>query len=74
MVTTALSKLHLACHPQDVPHSSIYSSTNEKLDRSNFIEGVCLTPSTNDPMINVRILSQSKLIGTYLYEVAAINS
>lgn len=70
----ALSKLHLACHLQDVPHSSIYSSTNEKLDRSNFIEGVCLTPSTTDAMTNIRILSQSKLIGTYLYEVAAINS
>lgn len=31
------------------------SSTNEKLDRSNFIEG-------------------TKLLGTYLYEVAAITS
>ena len=35
--------------------SNIGSSTNEKLDRSNFIEG-------------------TKLLGTYLYEVAAITS
>ena len=34
---------------------SFSSSTNEKLDRSNFIEG-------------------TKLLGTYLYEVAAITS
>ena len=48
-------------------------STNEKLDRSNFIEGVRSTS------VNLSIWSaahgastlQSKLRGTYLYEVSA---
>ena len=41
---------------RDLSYSDFFfSSTNEKLDRSNFIEG-------------------TKLLGTYLHEVAAINA
>lgn len=51
---TALSKLELS--PElNLSHIDFFSSTNEKLDRSNFIEG-------------------TKLLGTYLHEVAAINA
>lgn len=45
------------------------SSTNEKLDRSNFIEGV----GDNYSIRGFLLIGsyQSKLLGTYLYEVGA---
>ena len=53
-----------------------FSSNNEKLDRSNFINGVsilcCSFPGSGS--VNNSIFSQTKLLGTYLYEVAAIHS
>ena len=54
---TVLSKL-TSLEPsagRNLSYIDIFSSTNEKLDRSNFIEG-------------------TKLLGTYLHEVAAINA
>lgn len=49
-----LSKLQLSAE-FNLSYIHFFSSTNEKLDRSNFIEG-------------------TKLLGTYLHEVATINA
>lgn len=48
-----------------------YSSTNEKLDRSNFIEGVRAVFVSDASLVPyLHWPGQTKLLGTYLYEVA----
>lgn len=49
----------------------VCSSTNEKIDRSNFIEGVRY--SYCPPACSLADLKrlQTKLLGSYLYELAA---
>ena len=48
------------------------SSTNEKLDRSNFIEGVRCLHFFTGYLIQAEYFTQTKLLGTYLYEVGLI--
>ena len=51
------------------------SSTNEKLDRANFIEGVSYSFLVRPRCQELNAsLAQSKLLGTYLYEVGALNA
>ena len=50
----------------------LHSSTNEKLDRANFIEGVSHSFLARSRCQELNpSLAQSKLLGTYLYEVGA---
>lgn len=50
----------------------LHSSTNEKLDISNFIQGVSNTVICCSVWIyKLMLATQTKLLGSYLYEVSA---
>ena len=71
---TALSKFPLSyLVRRNQAQRHLYSSTNEKLDRANFIKGVSLSFHMRCQGLNASFF-QSKLLGTYLYEVAAIKA
>lgn len=59
-------------NPSDVILIVTLSSTNEKLDISNYLNGVCkIAYIILTLLITPR---KTKLLGTYLYEVAEITS
>jgi Cys-Gly metallodipeptidase DUG1 len=49
----------------------LHSSTNEKLDTSNFIQGVSNAVIYSVRTFELMLDTQTKLLGSYLYEVSA---